>query len=767
MTTTDETEDNRVVSAVKDYMRLLDADKAPPIDVYLAQHAEIAAELRPSLEGLALVHRAGPAPAKPLGAVSPDAEFTAKPIGDFQIVGELGRGGMGVVYDAIQLSLGRRVALKVLPFASGLDEVRLQRFRNEAHAAAALHHTNIVPVYAVGSDRGLHYYAMQLIEGHTLADVIHQMRDAKPGGSRETVQHLRSSTIPQLSATFASGDSQSGRRRYFESVVRMTSEAAIAIQHAHQYGVIHRDIKPSNLLIDSAGKVWVTDFGLAQIESDPSNLTRTGDPMGTLRYASPEQASGQRTILDHRTDVYSLGVTLYELLTLRPAIEGDGFRELLNRVVEVDPPSPASIAPDIPPELDNIVRKSIAKLPAERYATMQEFADDLQCWLDDKPVKAKPPTMLERMTKWRRRNSGLVAAAVAMLVIATLALLITTLVVWREHRATRQALDRETEQRRLAEQSFQQARSAVDTFSDLSESELAYRGDLQDLRRSFLETSLEFYRDFLDLRSDDPALKSELAATSSRVETMVQELRVLENVSPLMQLADPAVQEELSIDQTTAANLEVAIAVLESERRSLMDQNPGGLSNESAEMTLLLQEFDAFVSQQLSDAQLTRLRQIARQRRLPFTFKTSEIVAALELTRQQRSEINRIIEQTRPDRRDGPPRDGQPRDGQKRAGPPDDDRPPRRREVGRRGPPPGGFDFGPPNRFDKGQPPEDRRGERFGRGNGPPMHDFGGGPPRDPAHVAATENTVNEILKILTPTQRQTWNTLIGKPFRR
>ena len=320
---------------------------------------------------------------------------------------------MGVVYEAVQLSLGRKVALKVLPFASGLDEVRLQRFRNEAHAAAALHHTNIVPVYAVGSDRGVHYYAMQMIEGRTLADVIDEMRqETKQGKSNDTrpMRDTVGAATTRSNNTTSMGTSM-GRRRYYESAVRMAHEAAIAIEHAHQYGVIHRDIKPGNLLIDGAGKVWVTDFGLAHIESDTNNLTRTGDPMGTLRYASPEQASGNRMILDHRTDVYSFGVTLYELLTLRPAIEGEGFRELLNAVIEVDPPSPMSIAPDLPTELDTIVRKAIAKQPSERYATMKALADDLQCWLDDKPIQAKPPTALERLAKWRRRNSGLVAAA--------------------------------------------------------------------------------------------------------------------------------------------------------------------------------------------------------------------------------------------------------------------------------------------------------------------------------------------------------------------
>ncbi|TWU57732.1 serine/threonine protein kinase [Rubripirellula reticaptiva] len=755
-------EDDKVVIAVKRYMRMLDHGNAPSLDEYLSKHADIAGELRPSLEGLAMIHAMGPP--KPAAMVVPDAEFTAKPIGDFQIVGELGRGGMGVVYEAIQLSLGRRVALKVLPFASGLDEVRLQRFRNEAHAAAALHHTNIVPVYAVGSDRGVHYYAMQLIDGKTLADLIGNVRDSNSPNHNPSEKTSVKTNVADASETVTGRQIEStalntnaDRRRYFHSMVRMAVQAAHALDHAHGYGVIHRDIKPANLLLDSVGKLWVTDFGLAQVQDTTSSLTRTGDPMGTLRYMSPEQASGNRAVLDHRTDIYSLGVTLYEMLTLQPAIRGDGYREMLNEIADQEPLSPRSIEASLPLELDTIVRKAIAKLPAERYATAGDFADDLQSWLDDKPIKAKPPTTLERVAKWRRRNNGVVAVASGLLLISTLSLSATTLIIWREQQATRGALDRETEQRRLAEQSFLQARSAVDTFSSLSESELAYRPDLQDLRRSFLETSLEFYRDFMDVRSDDQALASELEATSDRVSKMVNELTILDNVSLLMHLGDRAVQTELAMDPAKAEVIENAIDEFYSQRQSMVNQYLGGLSTGNDEMTDLLTEFDVSVSGYLSKDQLTRLRQIARQRRLPFTFKTSEVVAALELSRQQRIDINRIINQTRPNRGNGPlgiddPSRG--RDGGRR-GPPDHD-PSRRFGMGQGGPPLGGFGGG------DGPPPDE-----FGDGDGPPRR-FDREerrPPYDMWRSAVTLNTVNHIMDILTPEQKQKWDELIGKPF--
>ncbi|TWT79363.1 Serine/threonine-protein kinase PrkC [Planctomycetes bacterium CA13] len=759
---TEGSDDGRLVSAVKQYMKSLDDGSAPPLEEYLRQHADIAKELRPALEGLALVHRAGTP--KPSSMVAPDAEFTAKPIGDFQIVGELGRGGMGVVYEAVQLSLGRHVALKVLPFASGLDEVRLQRFRNEAHAAAALHHTNIVPVYAVGSDRGVHYYAMQMIEGHTLAELIHNMREVNGKQSGDALQTPPVPLEPKTHNTAENplgkkeddtfglqstvlNTNQSQRTRYYQSVVRMAHQAAVALHHAHSYGVIHRDIKPANLLLDSSGKVWVTDFGLAQVHEAESQLTRTGDFVGTLRYMSPEQAAGDRAVMDHRTDIYSLGVTLYELLTLEPAIRGDSYREMLNQVAEHEPATPKLVDPSLPTELDTIVRKAIAKSSTERYANAAAFADDLQNWLDDRPIAARPPTTLERFAKWRRRNSGFVVATSVVLLLATIGLLATTLMVWHEQRQTRKALDRATEQRQLAEASFQQARSAVDTFSSLSESELAYRPELQDLRRSFLETSLEFYRDFLEQRSDEPQLANELAATSERVEEMVSDLRVLDNIAVLLLLSDKRVQREIQLAPENQNTIEEAIEKFRTARRTIAESSETSSDTSNAQMNDLVRSFDSFVTAKLAKDQFNRLRQISLQQRLPFTFKTSEIVTALGLTREQRDAINRIIVSTRPGR-GGPP-------GFQGPSGPDDarrrgrDRPNMFGEFGPEGPPPDFLPGGnglPPNGFGNRFVPGGRRSNELD-------------------HQHATNETVKQIIEILTPEQRSIWDGLVGEPF--
>jgi serine/threonine protein kinase len=226
-------------------------------------------------------------------------------LGDFRLSREVGRGGMGVVYEAEQVSLGRRVALKVLPFAAGLDSRQLQRFKNEAQAAALLQHPNIVPVHAVGFEHGVHYYAMQFIEGRSLAAWVEELRGAEvPWTSSLPL----SASVPNPQTEQRMGCAASSLVR---SIARLGLKAALALDHAHQQGVVHRDIKPANLLLDERGELWITDFGLALFQAG-GEVTRTGELVGTLRYMSPEQVQARRGLVDHRTDVYSLGITLYE-----------------------------------------------------------------------------------------------------------------------------------------------------------------------------------------------------------------------------------------------------------------------------------------------------------------------------------------------------------------------------------------------------------------------------------------------------------------------
>ena len=251
-------------------------------------------------------------------------------LGDFEILRELGRGGMGVVYEARQVSLNRNVALKVLSGGFGLTPKAVDRFHREAEAAAKLHHTNIVPVYATGEHDGTHFYAMELIDGPSLDRVIKQLRQAsKQTAASESSDQPNS---PHLEATGPYvGDSDPAQAltssalcsgsRYFDTVARMIADVADALDHAHKNGVIHRDIKPSNLLLSSSGRLSINDFGLARMLEQPG-MTMTGEFVGTPAYMSPEQVTAGRIQLDHRTDIYSLGATLYELLTLEPPFRG-------------------------------------------------------------------------------------------------------------------------------------------------------------------------------------------------------------------------------------------------------------------------------------------------------------------------------------------------------------------------------------------------------------------------------------------------------------
>jgi serine/threonine protein kinase/Flp pilus assembly protein TadD len=442
--------DRRLGELVIAYVKAGERGEAPAPHEWLAAHAEFAEELadflaeREDLDRLAgplrAVARGNTPPPSPGEGLSAQAGGPAQ-LGGFRLRREVGRGGMGVVYEAEQLSLGRRVALKVLPFAATLDARQLQRFKNEAQAAAGLQHPNIVPVYYVGCERGLHYYAMQYIDGRTLAAVIAELRrdrgstrgpDAElttpyaPGsaaprsageGSRAVAGKAATVADRPSGAETAAGSANAALRpAHYRWAAGLGEQAALGLEHAHQLGVVHRDVKPANLLLDGRGNLWVTDFGLAQVQSD-HRLTRTGDLVGTLRYMSPEQALGKRLAVDHRADVYSLGATLYELLTLRPALEGHDRQALLRQIAFGEPRRLRSHDRGIPPELETIVLKALAKNPDERYPTAQALADDLRRFLEDRPIQARRPGPVKRLRKWCRRHKAVVGGAASTLVV--------------------------------------------------------------------------------------------------------------------------------------------------------------------------------------------------------------------------------------------------------------------------------------------------------------------------------------------------------------
>lgn len=403
--------------------------KREPVELseYLAKHPELADVLPAvfsSVRGLSDWHAT-------LASADQEALEHGMQLGDFRLLRELGRGGMGIVYEAEQLSLRRRVAVKVFPFASVLEPNKLQRFKNEALAAATLEHPHIVPVLAVGEERSTHFFAMRLIAGHSLSELIDRDGEANHSeGQRQLTNTHRSPTTPRhqevttraiaaRSTVVSQSPTKSQARR--EQTVTWIRDAAEALHYAHQLGIVHRDVKPGNLLIDQEQKVWVTDFGLATGILEQS-LTISGDLLGTLPYMSPEQASGNRRIVDHRTDIYSLGVSLFEALTGEKPFAGQTQAQLLQQILTEEATLSSPSWRGVPPDLTNIVLKAMAKEPTERYDTAQDFADDLSRYLRREPVIARRPSMWGRASRWVRHNRAITMATcviLACLVFAT------------------------------------------------------------------------------------------------------------------------------------------------------------------------------------------------------------------------------------------------------------------------------------------------------------------------------------------------------------
>jgi hypothetical protein len=359
-----------------------------------------------------------------------DSSTDSRPrrLGDFQIVRELGRGGMGVVYEAVQTSLDRRVALKVLGGGLGLTPKAIDRFRREAAAAAKLHHTNIVPVYATGEQEGAHFYAMELIEGPSLDRVLKASRERERSDSSKTPladAPGATSTVAydggpeRADLTGVSASSLSSGAGYFDDVARMVAGVADALDYAHAQGVVHRDIKPANLLLSSDGRLSLNDFGLARMLEEPG-MTMTGEFVGTPAYMSPEQITAGRAPLDHRTDIYSLGATLYEMLSLQLPFTGERRDQVIAQIIHKEPRPPRKLNKKVPVDLETICLKAMDKDPDRRYQSAGAFAEDLRRYVNRFAIAARRAGPVTRAVKWIRRRPG-VAVLLGALLVAVLA----------------------------------------------------------------------------------------------------------------------------------------------------------------------------------------------------------------------------------------------------------------------------------------------------------------------------------------------------------
>jgi eukaryotic-like serine/threonine-protein kinase len=589
----------RLVEVLDAYLAAAQDGTAPARDALLAEHPELAEDLEACLASLEFIRQASLTAPPVIAGVelvcTGKVETGIGDLGDFRLIAEVGRGGMGVVYEAMQLSLNRRVALKVLPFAAAMDPTQLRRFQTEALAAAQLHHTNIVPVYSVGCERGVHYYAMQFIEGQTLAQAIAEQRrteapsppamrgaptpspgigegspnarisgnipspragevgsapfpsplvgegapKGRMGGSHDRRDPAettdRRSSFPEDSPTTRRSTASvpsSRTREHCRIAAALGIQAAEALDHAHKFGIVHRDIKPANLLLDVQRNLWVTDFGLARLQDD-TGLTITGDLLGTLRYMSPEQALAKRGYLDHRTDIYSLGATLYELVTLRPAIDGHDRQEVLRKIAQDEPTAPRRLNPAIPRELETILLKAMNKEPELRYATAQELADDLRRYLEDRPIKAQRPTIVKRATKWARRHKPVVGSAAVVLVLAVMGLSIGMVMLSRK-------------QSELERQRDEAINAVDDMYSDVAEDWLAEQAGLEPMQQKFLKKALGYYQRFAGEQSSEPRVRFRTAIAYRRIGAIEKKLGRLDE-------AEIAFRRAITIDEKLLA----------------------------------------------------------------------------------------------------------------------------------------------------------------------------------------------------------------------
>jgi eukaryotic-like serine/threonine-protein kinase len=632
-------DDPRLAMALREYLSAVEAGRRADIPELLSRHPDIAEELLACIQGVALVNTA----AAQMGAGDTEAELPKQPLGDFKLIRQIGRGGMGIVYEAVQLSLGRRVAVKVLPLAAALDQKHLQRFKQEAQAAAQLHHTNIVPVYAVGCERGVHFYAMQLIDGESLADVIEQLRDGN--APMDSSASLTGESLPTQTLSILRGRK---RAEYFRMVARLGVQAADALNYAHQLGVVHRDIKPANLMVDRRANLWITDFGLAQFYND-AGLTRTGDILGTLRYMSPEQASGRATVLDQRTDIYSLGATLYELATLQCALPGETREELLRQIVTVEPRPPRTLDKSVPIELQTILAKATAKEPSERYATAKALADDLGRFLSDQPILARPPSVWNRAIKWTRRHRALALSAIITLLITAVGGIVSTVLIAREQARTTAAYLLASEQRESAQKSFEQARQAVNFSTEVAADELPKDPQFNDVRKHLLEVALDYYQSFIDEHRVDPSIGAELVAAKARAFSILTELSAMDEMGRLMfdihLLDDESVQRDLDLSPDQTAK----IKSLDEPWSPGPPREPGGPGNfpppprpTPEQVAARTTQAQASLNSILSAAQLQRLRQVSRQIRGVAAFSDPDVQQALALTDAQKQTIRKL-----------------------------------------------------------------------------------------------------------------------------
>ncbi len=494
--------EKRLDEAVTAFLEAQESGRRPHRQEWLDRYPEVAAELekyfadQDEVDRLTSPLRAAiqgtpppgdtPQPGRPndaSSAVSPSA-LVSPPEG-YELLQVLGQGGMGVVYKARQKGADRLVALKLIRADRLTSDADVQRFRNEAEAAAQLDHPHIVPVYEVGARTGHFFFSMKLNEGGGLDEQLDRFRDD-----------------PQKAA-------------------RLVAQVARAVHHAHQRGILHRDLKPSNILLDREGQPHVSDFGLAKrIEADAS-LTQTGAIVGTPQYMAPEQTRSQKGTVTTATDVYGLGAVLYALLTGQPPFQDETVLETLEQVRKREPEPPRRSNPKVDRDLETICLKCLEKEPGQRYGSAEALAEELESWLRGEPIAARPVGRLDRLWRWCRRNpvlAVLTCALVGTLVLLIIGLVVGSIVIWHQKVRADEAYKSEAEQRRRADEKRRWARKAVnDMYTGVAENWLAHEPRMTEIQKQFLRRALEFYKELAAEESANPDERLERAVAFRRM----------------------------------------------------------------------------------------------------------------------------------------------------------------------------------------------------------------------------------------------------------
>ena len=549
----------RLTDLLDQYLCGLESGEALDSELFASQNPDIADIFREYIDRLNSLHEIA------LGfqsnAIGNSTEFLAlgegpMVLGDFTILQEIGRGGMGVVYEARQQSLNRNVAVKLLPMASLLDSRQVARFKNEAHAAGLLSHPNIVPVFSIGVERGIHFYAMQLIDGVPIDAWIRER-------SAET-------------------DDSTNQDDSWREVVRWAIDIAGALHSAHETGVVHRDVKPSNLLLDTQQKIWITDFGLARCQND-LGLTLSNDLLGTMRYMSPEQAMGKAENVDHRTDIYSLAATVFEMLSLRPAVLGDDGPSIIRSLENEEPPKLRQFAPRAPRDLDVVLQKAMAKRKDDRYESSRQFAEDLLAVLENRPTLAKPPSIVLQLGRWTVKHRRPVALGTGVFSLAIVWLVFSSLMILQKsHDAIFSEL--------RADRYFRQAQATVGKLGMETAERLAAVPGSESVRQSLLNETLAYYERFVATAAGDPKLESELALTQSRIGSLVKEMASSAKAIPHFRQSAKRYVAILKVNPSDTETRKYAAENLNQLGLSLMESGEFDEATENYRQAIAIQE---------------------------------------------------------------------------------------------------------------------------------------------------------------------------------